>query len=395
MARRRLQRKGHLYKDGNWWRLRWREDSRDADGSIVRSRPSAVIGPCKGPGAMTRKEADRIAWEMILSKLDTFTACPRSLMTLNQFIAQKFEPEIVSTLKPSGQKHYRYCLGKIVEMIGDLPLRDVNASAVYSLIQKHRAKYSTQTLRHLRNAISAVFAHAKRVGHYTGDNPASLVQLPRMVREERTALTWQQAAAALSLLPTPVRESVFLSMTTSLNVAELCGLRWKRLNLTGEDIVVTGEVIPPLSLAVRENYYENEYCSTKSGNRSRIVPIPSDVISMLTALKRESKFTGPDDPVFASRNGTPIDAHNVSNRIFAKVSKAIGAKVTWHVLRHTCATMAEQVGMSKSDRIALLGHGDGAMTDHYTHSDITRRRAGVDQIGRKILESGAQGATLQ
>lgn len=46
-----------------------------------------------------------------------------------------------------------------------------------------------------------------------------------------------------------------VSMTTSLNVAEMLALRWRRLNLTGEMAVVCGEVLQPWSLAVRENYY--------------------------------------------------------------------------------------------------------------------------------------------
>jgi len=32
MARLRLQQKGDLYKQGGWWKLRWREDQIRADG---------------------------------------------------------------------------------------------------------------------------------------------------------------------------------------------------------------------------------------------------------------------------------------------------------------------------------------------------------------------------
>ena len=34
MARKRLQQKGDLYKQGGWWKLRWREDQRKADGGV-------------------------------------------------------------------------------------------------------------------------------------------------------------------------------------------------------------------------------------------------------------------------------------------------------------------------------------------------------------------------
>jgi hypothetical protein len=44
-------------------------------------------------------------------------------------------------------------------------------------------------------------------------------------------------------------------MTTSLNVAEMLALRWKRLNLTRVIVTVGAEMLNPCSLAVRENYY--------------------------------------------------------------------------------------------------------------------------------------------
>ena len=45
-----------------------------------------------------------------------------------------------------------------------------------------------------------------------------------------------------------------LSMMTSLNVAEMLGLRWKRVNLTDQTVMTEGEILPPHCLAVGETY---------------------------------------------------------------------------------------------------------------------------------------------
>ena len=58
--------------------------------------------------------------------------------------------------------------------------------------------------------------------------------------------------------------------------------------------------------------------------------------------------------------------------------------IGWHTFRHTHATLGEQIGMSLSDRQAQMGHGDVRMTMHYTHSDIERRRAGVEAMSEKL-----------
>lgn len=56
MARRRLQQKGDLFKQGGWWKLRWKEDRRKADGSIEYAWSRAVwIGQSEGAGHLTEK----------------------------------------------------------------------------------------------------------------------------------------------------------------------------------------------------------------------------------------------------------------------------------------------------------------------------------------------------
>lgn len=52
-----------------------------------------------------------------------------------------------------------------------------------------------------------------------------------MVRETN-ALTVEQFNEVLLLLDTPYKEMALVAVMGSLNVDEICGLRWKRLNLT-------------------------------------------------------------------------------------------------------------------------------------------------------------------
>jgi hypothetical protein len=106
MARKRNQANGHLYRDGNWWRLRWREDAIGEDGQPTHIQPSAVVGRCTGPGALTEKQAKRAAYEAILKDLDRQTICPQSIMTLKEFVQRHFLPEHVAVKKLAGRIHY-------------------------------------------------------------------------------------------------------------------------------------------------------------------------------------------------------------------------------------------------------------------------------------------------
>jgi integrase len=384
MARRRGQQKGYVHRQGTAWYLAFREDALDENGKIVRVRRNQRIADAK---EVSKREAQRIARE-ILSRVDENAQRPASLLTVAEFIESRFRVEVIWALKHAGKKHYGYILDKhVIPALGLNRLRDVNSDHVQALVRaKIEAGYSVQTATHIRNAVSAVFNHAKLKRAYHGDNPVIGVRMPEMQRKESHALSFQMGRDLLLLLPPVVRTMALVSMTTSLNVAELLGLRWKRLNLTADVAIVGDEVLPPFSIAVRENWYRGAFGSVKAKSRRRNVPLSQVVVSELQSVRGKSKFTGPDDLVFASRNGTPLNERNLLRRILKPAGAQLGIPwLSWHVFRHTHATLGEQIGMTLSDRQAQMGHGDVRMTINYTHADLDRRRRGIEDMSKLLV----------
>src|SRR6266705_3357862 len=349
MARKRLQQKGDLYQQGGWWKLRWKEDQRNNDGSIKYAWSKPVfIGPATGKGAFTEKQARRLAWENFLSRLDQNNRTPQSIATVQEFVERKFLPEHVAILKKAGQVHYgkrnektgeyNGMLAHIMPALGQIRLREVGYEDVQRLVSgliitrtrklgdsllKTQHPASTQTRQHVRNAVSAIFTHAEKVQWWSGVNPARHVAIGEMVRKEPHALSFDQAQALLLALTEPVRTMVLCAIVTSMNVAELCGLQWKRVNICPEWIIVDGEAIPPFHIAVRRQFRLGEPTTLKQGSRKRNVALPAPLAESLAVLKQRPQFSGPDDPVFASRNGTPLDQHNISNRVFKRVGSKL------------------------------------------------------------------------
>jgi len=247
LARRRLQQKGDLFDQGGMWKLRWHEDKLGPDGDLSRGWSRAVhIGPSMGPGRLTETEARHLGWENFLSKLDAGVCAPHSAITLGNFVDQRFLPEHVALLKRSGRSHYESMLKHVLPALTTFRLRDTTASDIQKLVSSMLASnYSVQTAKHVRTVVSAIFTHAKRLGCHTGDNPAKLVRLPEMVRREAHALSFDQAVAALAALKSPAQEMVLFAILTSMNIAEICGLQWKRINLTEQFTTVDGESLPP------------------------------------------------------------------------------------------------------------------------------------------------------
>src|SRR5215472_14844079 len=206
MTRIRLQQSGDLYLQGGFWKLRWRQEAIDANGSVERHcHKPTVIGLATGPHGVTKEEAQRIAWENLLSwpKLDEQ---PRqSQQTIREFVEKVFIPEHVAIKAASGRTHFRAILKHVLTpeevdrvfhvdastsntklkavpnwpYLGSIRLANTRPEDVQRLIAAAVAHgYSAQTVKHIRNVVGAIFNHARKGQCFTGDNPAGPVTLP-------------------------------------------------------------------------------------------------------------------------------------------------------------------------------------------------------------------------
>lgn len=413
LGRRRLQQKGDLYSQGGWWKLRWKEDQVDRDGKTkyAWSRP-VLLGLSEGPERLTKPEARREAWKLHLAGLDQNMRTPQSIMKVREFVERKFLPEHVAMLKPGGRAHYAVHLKIVLDGIPDVKarsrkkpkpgaaqaaikrlfgigamrLRDVTTEDCQKLVSAAVSRgYSVQYATHVRNAISGIFTHADSKDWFTGRNPAKRVKLPEMERKDLHALTFDQVGALIAALDSFSGTMVLCAVLTSMNIAEILGLRWRRVNLTEQWSTVDGESLPPLHIAVREQWYLRQYGSLKKGSRRRNVPVPPELLMSLSRLRVAAKFAGPDDPVFASQAGRPIDERNVLRRKILPAAKALGMPwIGWHDLRRTFSTLADQVGMSSGERQAVMGHARAAMTARYTKTPTEQARAAVERMAKLI-----------
>jgi integrase len=231
MGRRRGQRTGYLYEKSGSWILRWREDGRDLMGRPTRDQRSMAIAPSKGPGKIGRREAERLAWDLVLSKLDTVSTAPGSLILFADFVRQRFEPDHLWTLKFSGQEHYKYILtNHVLPFLGKHRLRDISTMVLQDLFRTKRDKYSTQTLAHIKNVISAVFRHARACNVFSGQLPTDGLKLPSIHNAERPTFTIEQAIRLIAALPGQYAVLAALLFCVGLRIGEAAGLKWRRID---------------------------------------------------------------------------------------------------------------------------------------------------------------------
>jgi len=118
----------------------------------------------------------------------------------------------------------------------------------------------------------------------------------------------------------------------------------------------------------------------------RYIPIGP---SLKQSLLERRKTAAAEAFVFASRNSTPLDAHNLLARILKPACKRVGLpSISWHSFRHTHATLLSDLGESLKTEQAQLGHARLSTTaEIYTHAVPASQRAAVEKLERAIWET--------
>ena len=98
----------------------------------------------------------------------------------------------------------------------------------------------------------------------------------------------------------------------------------------------------------------------------------------------------PDDLVFRTVKGTPLNDKNLYNRELAPACDRIGQpRVSWHSFRHTHATLLHANGETLKTAQALLGHSDLETTlNVYIHTVSDSQKERCRASGENPVERG-------
>jgi integrase len=384
-----LPENSELYLENGFWKLRLRDVREKAD--IVEKNPPSMenseadpiwVGLATGPKGLTKKEALEMVRTILLSQLRHRRVAQQSSMTVSEFLERKFVPEYVASKGFFGRMHYQSMLKHVVSpeevdrlfgvdvgkgkprlrsvedwpYLGHVPLRDVRTDSVQNLTSVALTRgYSTQTVAHIRNVVGTIFAHATKEMCFSGENPARTVQLPKVSRMQLPTLTRAEMARLINVMGYPEKEMALIAIVTGMTVAEICGLRWKRVNLSEREMLTAdNEVIPPRTILVREEWIRGQLIDVAK-KRNSSCRILSPLLPILRRLMARGEFTQPDDFVLVSRVGSPINPSNVLTRKLKPIGKEMKIPwLSWQHLRRLHRGFLNEFGIGFPDQMAGL-----------------------------------------
>jgi integrase len=244
----------------------------------------------------------------------------------------------------------------------ELRVRDVDRAAVQHFVDwliaqpGRKGRLSDRSVANALTPLRAVLGAAVADG-LLAQNPVEGVVLPRRRGgrayefQERRFPTREELARLLNEVPPKWRALFELLGATGLRISEAIALRWSDLHL---------DASTP-HLRINRAIVRGVVGAPKSRHGARLVPLPDELAATLRA--RRPNDAADDALVFPGRLGAPADVGSLRRRVLVPAAqRASLSGVVFHTLRHTCASLLIESGLSVLRLQRWMGHHSPAFT---------------------------------
>jgi integrase len=348
-----------------WYGRYWR----DVPGSNKREHPLVVLG---NKASMTKPEARRKLLDIIelegLNSPRYLETVQRSAVTFNN-VADAWEQKRLPQLKASTQCSAPLLNRKYLRpFFGPMPLDSIKTGVINDWIAGLRDKHP-KTVHNLWKQFRAIMNwHSQQ-----NDEPrrAWYPSLPIIPECDQRWFTQDEMRRIISSAKGKYRVFFHLAGYSGLRSGELSGLHVEDLDLTRGVI------------RVRRSVWRGQEVSTKTKRGYRDVNIDSQTVQMLADYLGE-RTTG---RVFMTRNGTPLENHNVVRQVLKPICKRLGiAPAGMHAFRHGRVSHLQAAGVPSDFTKNQVGHSSLRTTSGYTHFTESFIRDTVEKLSRSCTQ---------
>lgn len=169
---------------------------------------------------------------------------------------------------------------------------------------------------------------------------------------------------------------IMLSLLLGLRESEICGLKWKDIDLANKVIYIK-RIISRVKSFDTKTKTKLIITTPKTEKSIRTLPIPEKILKVLEPLKEEMK----EDDYVLTGNTKIMDPRTYYNHYKKILSKVGNLDYTYHDLRHTFATNCNELGIDVKTLMELLGHSNISTTMNiYVHSSLENKRNFINQL---------------
>lgn len=294
-------------------------------------------------------------------------------MTVGEYLERWLSDAVKGTVRESTFSRDTYLFNNHIKpAVGHLKLKSLTALHLQGLYRDRLDRgLSGSTVQKIHHVMHKALEQAVR-WDLASRNVADLVKAPTPSKKEMRPLSAEEARKLLHA----ARESedrleafYVLALHTGMRRGELLSLKWEDVDIEGSSVRVRR------TLTRKVGSYGFGEPKTKMSRRTvRLTPQAVEALrihrkSQLEEALRAGPLYKDQGLVFAGEAGGIINPSNLRQRSFKPLLKKAGLPdVSFHDLRHTCASLLFQRNVHPKFVQELLGHSSVAVTlDTYSH----------------------------
>jgi integrase len=228
-------------------------------------------------------------------------------------------------------------------------------------------KLSGRSVNYLLMVLKMMFKCAKQ-WRLLRENPAEGISRVRQEQQEMDFLRPNEIVALLKHSEEPYRTLFLTAILTGMRRGELLGLQWGDINWIDNLIYVRRSLYWRLRSETENDSPRWHFSSPKSVKSIRTI-VMSPKLREALQIHRINGAISPQDLVFCSSEGTPMDPDNMVKQQFQPaLTFAELRRIRFHDLRHTYTTLLIAQGAHAKFIQSQLGHASIQTTlDRYGH----------------------------
>ncbi len=266
----------------------------------------------------------------------------------------------------------------LLPVLGGVAVGSVTRADIQQIVNTWAANGTPSTVVRQYACMRAIFTFAETY-ELIPRSPCRAIRLPQTHPREAQILDGpaiDRLAAALG----DDAPMVYLAVL-GLRWGEIAGLRVGQLDLVRRTLTVKTQRTRGEGGRMVEQ-------SPKTRAGQRTMTMPTWIAAMLAEHLARRGLTGADKdaPVFASRDGEPLDYSNWRVRVWLPARKAAGlSQLTFHDLKHTAATLLVEEGVDIKTAQTRLGHADPSTTLRiYAQATAQADREAAERVGERL-----------
>lgn len=284
---------------------------------------------------------------------------------------------------------YKKSLARILPVIGNKKLKDITPLVLDNMYQKLKIGKSGKELGYesmynLYKIVNVMFNQAIR-WEIMDKNPNLKANKPKKVKTEKCFYDLNQVKKLLDVLDNEslkYKALIVLALDSGARRSEICALRWSDIDFDTRMMNITK------SLKVVEGVVDEK--TTKTESSIRTIKLSESTINLLKEYKEwqeaykkvyKRRWTGKDNRIFTSIDGGYMHPSTCDHIIRKIVKKYNLDHISFHELRHTCASLLINSGIDPKTVSKRLGHADTSITmEIYTHVFQESKNACADKF---------------